>query len=245
MSAPGSAPWWRPFATTEGATVIYIDLAPNRAREGEALSFLSEEEQERWRRYPYSGARRQFVLCRGALRAVLCEQLGCENEQLAFPTSEHGKPWATVEGTPAPISFSVSHSGRHGLAAFAPAGRLGVDVEDLAPRRNLDLLMDGVLGEEEKGEIAALQGAEQLRRFFRLWTMKEALLKAYGKGLLVDATTFELPQGVRYGEGRGTLQLPQLPGVLWQVEDLGNEHCAAALAHEAEVGEGRKRAPLP
>ena len=232
MSAPVSAPWWRPFRATEGASVVRVDLKPNADREADALTLLDDEEHARWERYPYAGPRRQFLLCRAALRVVLCEELGCGNEQLALPTTEDGKPWATVDGAPAAISFSVSHSGPHGLIAIASEGRLGVDVEEFAPRRNLDLLMDGVLGEAEKDDVASSEGTERLRSFFRLWTMKEALLKAHGKGLLIDATTFEIPREVRQGAPRGRLQLPQLPGVTLQVEDIGAEGFAAALARE-------------
>ncbi len=234
MSAPVDAPWYGPFTTSGRAAVVHVDLAPDASREAEALERLNPEERERWERYPYSGPRRQFVLCRAALRAVLCEQLGCRSDVLAFPTSEHGKPWATVEGAPAPISFNVSHSGRHGLIAFAPEGRLGVDVEELVPRRNLELLMDGVLAGDERREVAATAEPERLRRFFRLWTMKEAVLKAHGKGLLLDATMFEVPAAVRRGEPRGKLRLPQLPEATWEVEDIGDEQFAAALAREVD-----------
>ena len=245
MPAPVSAPWWRPFRELDGAAVIHVDLTADANREAEAVAWLDHEERVRWEGYPYSGPRRQFLLCRAALRATLCEQLGCANEDLAFPTTEHGKPWASVGGAEAPISFNVSHSGRQGLIALAPGGRLGVDVEELVDRRNLDLLMDGVLGENERREIDSKQGAEQIRSFFRLWTMKEALLKAYGKGLLVDATTFEIPPAVRGGSSRGQIELPQLPGVALQVEDIGGEDFAAALAREVvpEGSSGRAESP--
>lgn len=233
MPAPVSEPWWRPFRELDGARVVHVDLTAHAEREAEAAVWLDEEERGRWAAYPYSGPQRQFLLCRAALRATLCEQLGCANEELGFETSEHGKPWARVGGADVPISFNVSHSGPHGLIAFAPDGLLGVDVEELAGRRNLDLLMDGVLGEHEHREIASMEGDERLRAFFRLWTMKEALLKAYGRGLLVDATTFEIPPQVRGGLPRGRLELPQLPGVTLQVEDISGEHFAAALAREA------------
>ena len=214
--------------------MLQVDLTPDGNREEAALKWLDGEEWERWSRYPYTGPQRQFLLCRAALRAILCERLGCENEDLAFPTTEQGKPWAVVAGEPAPVSFNVSHSGRHGLIAVAPRGRLGIDVEELAPRRNLDLLMDGMLGEEERGEIASLEGNVQLRSFFRIWTMKEALLKAQGRGLLEDATAFQVPRAMRRGARKGTVELPQLPGVTWQLEDLGGERFAAALAHDID-----------
>lgn len=236
MLAPVSEPWWRPFRATEGAFVAIVDLAEDSTREAAAYAWLDDRERERCERFAYAAARRQFLLCRAALRVILCGELDCQNRDLAFPIGEHRRPFATVEGEPAPISFSVSHSGKYGLVAYARKGRLGVDIEELSPRRNLEPLMEGAFGPEERREVLAAEGAEQLRRFFRIWTMKEALLKAHGKGFLLDATAFEVPAALRRGASTGEVELPQLPGVTFRVEDLGGAHFAAALAHDLERG---------
>lgn len=230
-----SVPWWQHLRTVGSATVVYVDLAQNPEREWAALTTLDEGELHRWRRYEYTGARRQFVLCRAALRAVLCRELPCRNDELAFEISPHGKPFAMVRDQPAAISFSVSHSGDHGLIAVAPAGRLGVDIEERVSRRRLDLLVEAALGDQERAELASKQGFEELHLFFRLWTMKEALLKAQGEGFRLDPTSFQIPGPMRRGETRGTLELPWEPGVTWCVEDLSDERFAAALAQAADT----------
>ena len=230
------APWWRPYRCVGPVTVLHVDLAPDAARERAALACLDEGELLRWSRFEYSGPRRQFVLSRAALRAVLCRELACGNDELAFGVSPHGKPFARVRDRRADISFSVSHGGRHGLIAFAPGGRLGVDVEERLERRRLDLLIEAALGAEEGAEVAAARGSEQLHLFSRLWTMKEALMKAHGLGIQLDATTFEIPRSMRCGDLSGTLVLPQLPDVTWQLEDLSEERFAAAIAHETGAG---------
>ena len=232
MPVPGAARWWQPFRTVDPASVVYVDLTPDAVNEAAALVVLDAEEQARCGDFEYAAPRRRFVLCRAALRAVLCGELGCENEQLTFETARRGKPSAMVDGRPAPISFNVSHSGRHGLIAFAPRGRLGVDIEERTTPRRLDLLAEAALSEEERAAFASKRGAEQICLFFRLWTMKEALLKAHGEGFLLDATAFEIPRSIRQGEPSGALQLPQLAGVTWQVQDVGDERFAAALAQE-------------
>ena len=84
MPAPVSEPWWRPFRATEGVLVALVDLAEDSAREAAAYAWLDDEERERCERFAYSAARRQFLLCRAALRVILCEQLDCRNADLAF-----------------------------------------------------------------------------------------------------------------------------------------------------------------
>ncbi len=226
---------WRLLSTVGSATLLHVDLAPDPEREWASLACLDEGELSRWRRFEYSGPRRQFVLCRAALRAVLCRELACRNDELAFEVSTHGKPFAMVRDQPAEIQFSVSHAGEHGLIALAPEGRLGVDIEDRATRRRLDLLVEAALGPGERAEVASKRGAAQLDLFLRLWTMKEALMKACGEGFRLDATTFEVPSSMRHGETSGMLQLPAMPGVFWYLEDLGDERFAAAIAHEADT----------
>ncbi len=236
MSAPVPDPWWRPFRSVGAATVFHVDLKPHSVREDAALIWLDEGEVARWSRYEFDGPRRQFSLCRAALRALLCEQLGCRNDELAFQYSRYGKPSAMLRDEPAPICFNVSHSGDHGLIAFAPEGRLGVDVEERVDHRRLDLLIKGMLSAEERAELARLHGAERLHLFFDLWTIKEALIKADGTGLALDASRFTIPPAISHGMTGGTLALPQSPGAKWRVARLGAKRFAAAIAHEVPTG---------
>ena len=226
--------WWRPFRKVGHATVLHVDLTAHAVREAKAWTWLDEEEQARWQRYQHDGPRRRFALCRAALRAVLCRQLGCGNEQLAFGASDHGKPYAVVQGVAAPVSFNISHSGAHGLIAFAAAGRLGVDVEERRAPRDLDGLISSVLGPDEQAELALARGCRKLHLFFNFWTLKEALIKALGLGLALDMSGFEIPLAMRRGETTSIFQFPQMPTVRWRLEDLGNEHFAAAIAHELD-----------
>lgn len=227
-------PWWCPFRTVDTATVVKVDLTPHAARESAAWAWLDEQERARWHRYLHDGARRRFALCRAALRAMLCNQLGCRNEQLAFGAAKYGKPFALVQGLPASSSFNVTHSGQHGLIAFAPAGRLGVDIEERVTRRDLDGLITTVLGPAEQAELALAHGYHRLHLFFSLWTIKEALLKALGLGFSLNMSQFEIPLDMRRGMKTSIFQFPHLPTISWRLDNLSNEHFAAAIAHEMD-----------
>ena len=224
--------WWDPFKSIGDIAVVHVDLIPDQGREAEALAWLDGEEHSRWQRFQSPVAQRRYVLCRAALRAILCRQIGCPNESLAFQAANHGKPFALVDGLPASISFNVSHSGNHGLIAVAPTGRLGVDVEERAPRRNLENLIEGVFSPREKAELESLDGCQQLYAFFRSWTIKEALVKAYGKGLSMKVSELEIPEDMRRGVTRSICQFSQIPDTAWCLEDIGTKAFAAAVAHE-------------
>lgn len=232
MPNRGLEPWWRPFRRAGGADVVHVDLTPDAAREAAALAWLDKGERSRRERFRHDGRRRQYTLCRAALRAILCDRLDCGNEELSFVESERGKPHALLHGAPAPASSSVSHSGVHGLLAVARDGRLGVDVEERVARRDLDALMEAVLTPEERAEIVAAGAGERLGRFYGIWTIKEALVKALGTGLQLDLAAFEAPPAMRRGVTTAEFRFPHLPEVRWRVENLGNERFAAAVAHE-------------
>ena len=225
--------WFRPFRQIGEIQVIHVDLTSHEAREQYAIDWLDKEELARWQRYLYDRPRREFALCRAALRYSLCRRLGCENKQLSIVAADHGKPYALVNSQLVPISFNVSHSGYHGLIAFTQGQqRLGVDVEARSRWRDFDGIAEMVFGPNERAEIASENGLAKAHLFFRFWTLKEALVKALGTGLSIDLTAFEIPPDIRHGAGKSTFQFSGLDRTLWELQDLSTNGYAAAIAAE-------------
>lgn len=96
-----------------------------------------------------------------------------------------GAPEALIDGHPAGLTLSLSHSHGIGFCALA-AGRaeLGCDVEQVAPR-SAAFLSDYFTAEEQDGLERAPAG-EQARLSTLLWSAKESALKALGCGLRAD-----------------------------------------------------------
>ena len=231
---PDQNKWWRLLTNIGDIAVFHVDLAPHPRHEAEGLACLDGEECARWERFQSLPARRRYVLCRAALRAILCCHLNCANDRLEFVALKHGKPFAKVDGKPVEAGFNVSHSGEHGLIAVAPGGRLGVDVEERDTRRNLEGLIRAVFSPEEQAEFDQFQGSEKLHLFFRFWTLKEALVKAHGKGLSLEVSKLELPIALRRGAKRSICHFPQIPETTWCLEDISTDDFAAAVAYEVE-----------
>ena len=224
--------WWMSFREIDGIAIEYVDLSPDTAWEAEALGWLCEGEQARRERIVHIETKRRFTLCRAALRALLCEQLGCSSRELAFRYGEFGKPFVLVKGVPTEVNFNVSHSGRHGLIALSHRGRVGVDVEELVTPIGLDRLIDSVLTSGEKADLKSGQPTDRIRDFFRLWTAKEAAIKALGKGLSIDLSTLEIPVELRRGADACVFKFPDSPETLWHLENLSTSDFAAAVAYE-------------
>ena len=227
----GTDAWWSPWREGEGSLILHVDLRPDEDREARAVALLDEEERTRWNGFLAPRARRQFSLCRTALRINLCERLGCSNQDLSFGVLEHGKPFARVDGTRPPVNFNVSHSGEHGLIAFGEHDRLGVDVEVRTSRDNFDGIGKRVYGQSERRALASAGGEDKLRLFYRLWTLKEALIKALGAGFSLSPSRFEVPPAILSGERAARFRFPHAPADGFWLEDLGEPRFAAARAY--------------
>ncbi len=224
-------PWWSPWHEGEGALVLHVDLRPDEGRERRALSLLDDEERCRRDRFVVKGARRRFSLCRAALRINLCERLQCANEELSFGYLEHGKPFAKVNGARSSISFNVSHSGSNGLIGFAEHDGLGVDLEERAPDRNFDGIGSSVYGPAEQRALTAATGTRKADLFYRLWSLKEALIKALGTGFSLNPSRFEVPAAMLGGIRSSVFRFPHAPSDRWRLMDLGEPRFAAAMAY--------------
>jgi 4'-phosphopantetheinyl transferase len=97
---------------------------------------------------------------------------------LEFRTGDHGKPY--LPGGPA---FNVSHSGEWWLLGWAEGGRVGVDVEVARQLDDLEAVARRSFHPEEFARVMARTGSERSAAFFRVWSRKEAFIKAVGLGL--------------------------------------------------------------
>lgn len=232
MPSAVTDPWWELYGQYGDAVVMHVDLLAHGSRELEALAWLDQAERSQWDSYRYPGPRNRFGLCRSALRIILADRLGCKGDEISFGAGKHGKPVAMVRGVPVNADFNVSHSGHHGMIAFRPDGRIGVDVEERVDRPYLVGLIDSVLTRKERSEIEYMPSDVKVYAFYRFWTIKEAIIKAIGAGHSMDIARIETPRSIRRGARAGAFR-DQSTETSLRLEDIGHEDFAAALAYEA------------
>lgn len=174
---------------------------PADAREDDASwRLLSDEERGRADRFRFAADRRRFVLGHAALRLILARYTGAPAAQLSFETNPHGRPELAIPAGTG-LRFNLSHT--RGLIALAVCHHhdIGVDVERVVPRGPGELLRlaSQVFSHLEVQALLGRPEEERERRFFQLWTLKEAYIKARGIGLSVPlrAFSFDLADGSR------------------------------------------------
>jgi len=138
------------------------------------LACLSQSEIQRGDQFKAVHRRQQYLSARALLRAVLERYTGDPAASHELDTNEHGKP--VCVGGPA---VSIAHSGDTVVCAATDNGEIGVDIETPGRRRDIKGIADNYFSEDE----AAWLATQADDRFYMLWVLKEAWLKATGSGL--------------------------------------------------------------
>jgi 4'-phosphopantetheinyl transferase len=150
---------------------------------------LSSSEKDRANRFLRVEDRALFVLTRGTLRRLLSEATGVAAEKIAFAEGPCGKPCLVETHGP---QFNVSHSGSWALIGFSGSRDIGVDIEFMrAAGGELDLARSFF----SAAEYRSLEGLERdmlLSSFYKIWTCKEAVLKACGAGIAEHLKDFSV-----------------------------------------------------
>lgn len=115
---------------------------------------------------------------------LLAQKLNVNPADLVFAKHEYGKPYLLNHT----LHFNHSHSQQYyALVLSERVKDIGIDVEELDRKVRLDSLAQHAFHPDE---YATWQSLEQDREYwFKVWTTKEAVLKASGLGIRLDLNT--------------------------------------------------------
>tara|TARA_R110002072_G_scaffold49277_35_gene134085 strand:- start:6304 stop:7203 length:900 start_codon:yes stop_codon:yes gene_type:complete len=200
------------FAPEDALLVVCLPLQGLDDRAfARALRLITPEERARAGRFHFEKDQKLYVAAHGLLRYLLGLAGDCDPLGLRFTAGAHGKPALVcpprqLAAAAMPV-FNISHCdgmvscalARPGLEAAGAAVAVGVDVECLA-RRPVDLgLARRYFRAEEEAQILAFPEPQRQQAFLAFWTLKEAIIKADGRGLTLalDSFAFELDAAFR------------------------------------------------
>lgn len=172
--------------------VVRVDLDVAVPLSDPLFDVLSDGERDAAARFHHAADALRFAAARAVLRRELGAALGAAPAGLRFSRSDRGRPALDAGGAP-PLDFNVAHGGGHALVAWSPLRRVGVDVEPLRADWDWRPLSRLVLGAEDARRVSAAEDASPL--FVDVWTAKEALLKADGRGIAGGLDGFSVLAG--------------------------------------------------
>ena len=178
---------------TTGISVwtVVIDAVPS-ALWPRLVGLLNTAERERAERFMFERDRRAYQVGQALKRLMLSAHAGAvvEPQNWAFEFGRHGKPRVARGAGP---QFNLSHCDGLVACAVSQHTELGLDVENLDRQAPFEVLPICFAASEKRWLRSLPAGAGQAA-FFRLWTLKEAYIKATGMGLAqpLDALVFGL-----------------------------------------------------
>jgi 4'-phosphopantetheinyl transferase len=181
------------------------------------VTLLDEAEHARLRTLTHAASARRYVATHAAARLILAHRLGTAPVALRWRLTRHGKP--EPDGLPADVACSMSHAGRYAAVAVTSGRPVGVDIE----RARLDApvveLAQRYFPADEAAAVAARPAAESAALFYRLWTRKEACVKASG-ARLADGFCLAVGGGYSGRPLRVRADRGPLRGDVWSVVDV-------------------------
>jgi len=182
---PRHSPGGAGLSIADGAVDIWLAFDAHFAQPEvlvQWLALLTPQDAARRELLFSEELQRQFVVTRALQRLVLSEYApGVEPAQWQFQASAEGRPTLAPPFDRTGLHFNLAHTDGVVAMAVGRHARLGVDIEKRGRAR---LSLAGrYFSAVEAQQLRELPPDAQPLRFVKLWTLKEAYLKALGTGL--------------------------------------------------------------
>ncbi len=177
-----------------GIDVWKVRLQAQAGDEKKYYSWLSEVEKGRAQRLRSEPLRHRFAIAHGVVREILGIYLNTAAARIEFTAAPSGKP--VISGPSlignAQLHFNYSHSEDLLVLAVSRGFELGIDVERIRPEIEHTAISGHFFAPEEIGWLQSLTPENRSEAFYRIWTCKEAVLKADGSGLRQSLDTVKV-----------------------------------------------------
>ncbi|KAG0286741.1 hypothetical protein BGZ96_009208 [Linnemannia gamsii] len=247
-------------------TSLTDDDKPNIVPVSNLLNFLPKIECDRLLQFRLEDDMRRGLIGRLMIHSFFAAYHNCRWDQLVFSRSETDKPILLQPEHLTKVSFNISHHGDWvilvGDTSLESTVRLGVDVMDFqeqVPGESFETFSACFLDQFTAKEVAFMTDAPadplspsgtaaQLKRFYRMWCLKESIVKALGVGIHFNLKSFEFDVQDEEETTKPTLSTriqvyepsPEFPEEGWSFEEalLDAEHCYAIAAQSEMEGCG-------
>jgi 4'-phosphopantetheinyl transferase len=153
-------------------------------------TLLSDTERKRMESFRFDSLRLEYLITRALCRLTLSRYAEVPPEGWLFVANSHGRPRIhPAMGIPT-LHFNLSNA-RELIACIVTTSQdAGVDVENARRLQNPISLAEHCFSQSEIRELHKAPQEHQHRKFFEIWTLKEAYIKARGMGLAIPLDQF-------------------------------------------------------
>jgi 4'-phosphopantetheinyl transferase len=157
-------------------------------------TLLDEDERNRATAFHFEKDALAYAAAHALLRWSLSVRYGRAPRDWRFASDALGKPWLAEPKAESGVRFSLSHTDGLVAVALCEGFDIGVDAEAMKARSDLSEVAHECFSATEQAQLTQADAgfASDAERFYALWTLKEALLKAKGLGLNQPPNTFSV-----------------------------------------------------
>lgn len=172
--------WENPegYQVQDNIHIIKVNIPKNIDLISERKYLLQEFELLKLNRIVRVEDKNIFVASSVMKRILSGKYLNCPPEKVWFSENDFKKPLLSDHPN---FHFNTSHSGDWVIFIFSNSP-CGIDIEKIKWDFDFDEVMEYSYHPQEKDYV--LQSTNPHLSFFRIWTIKESLLKATGEGLI-------------------------------------------------------------
>lgn len=195
---------------------------------------LSIKETKQQKSFRFDKHRHQYLITRALQRSVLSYYVNDEirPEAWTFCENSYGKPYIGNVEFKNTLSFNLSHTENMIVLAVTSGRDVGVDVEWSGRDTEILELADISFSTQERDQLFSLPFELQADRFFDLWTLKEAYIKACGMGLSIPLGQFSFefskPEGINISFDKDRNDQPE-SWQFWQIQPDEEHKIAVAI----------------
>jgi 4'-phosphopantetheinyl transferase len=164
-------------------TVILQDLVFTKEEYSNCLNYISRERRNLLSKYHFNMDQYRGLASSLLARCIINESSGIDNRDIVIEKSEYGKPICTSVKS---IKFNLSHSGNCVVGVF-DENQVGIDVEVIQDKDNDDIV-NRFFSKQEQDYYLTCE--DKRKKFYELWTIKEAYIKYLGLGMSKGFDTF-------------------------------------------------------
>ncbi|MCG1043595.1 4'-phosphopantetheinyl transferase superfamily protein [Mycetohabitans sp. B8] len=152
---------------------------------------LAPDELKRLDRFVFDHLKLEYLATRALCRTMLSAfEPGVRPEQWRFTTNAYGKPEIDAGMLTSSLRFNLSNTRNIVACAVTHSTDVGIDVENITRIGDFEGVVTSYFSPKERRSFYALPSEQWRDRFFTLWTLKEAYIKARGVGLSIDLDLF-------------------------------------------------------
>jgi 4'-phosphopantetheinyl transferase len=167
--------------------VLPAPAPPSVDEEARCVALLDDAERARLATFTLPSVRWEYLRARALVRRALSRYAAVDASAWRFGVNPWGRPFALGDTG---LHFNLSHTRGMLCVVVARHEEVGVDVEYIARAGETVAVAHRYFAPAELAALAALPEPLQRDAFFDFWTLKEAYIKARGRGLSIPLRQF-------------------------------------------------------